>query len=221
MYELFRKKLKQEHGGTLNDFNDIRLRSSMRSRMSKSYIEELRGVQNRRCDLTNNQQSNRSSNSSSIQMKSTSISFPNDKQENKTICSSCQSTISLRDIEVNAIEKLEHATKKTVLIEPNKLEDLTVEEIERIAYEKEGEEMKPKTILKSAIKTSNRLTVPMIGSCRVHIPDQTAICEEQQQIELTETRLSDALGYLRMYKNQNRIQFNSLQFNDQEDLQVD
>jgi hypothetical protein len=44
--------------------------------------------------------------------------------------------------------------------------------------------------------------------------------DEQKQIEYNETRFSDALGYLRMYKNHNRIQFNSLQFNDREDLQV-
>ena len=47
-----------------------------------------------------------------------------------------------------------------------------------------------------------------------------SIDDEQQEVEFNDTRLSDVLGYLRMYQNDNRIQFNSLQFNDREDLQV-
>jgi len=223
-------KLKQEHGGIVNDFNDIRLRSSMRSRMSKSYIDELRGTHQQEIDLNNNDNSNRSSHCStlgrnSIQPKSISISFPTGKHQDKVLCSSCHSTLSLCDIELNSNEKISQTFEKSILINPNQLENLTVEEIEKLAYEKDDtiineQQIKPKTILKSAIKNNNRLTVPAIGDYCIRIPNTPSICGEQHQIEYNETRLSDALGYLRMYKNHNRIQFNSLQFNDREDLQV-
>lgn len=215
VYDLFRMKLKQEHGGLFNDFNDLRLRSSMRSRMSKSYIDELRGIHQ---DLNNNDdlhqyQSNRSSDCSTIaihprQTKSISITVPS--IQHRALCSSCQSTISLQDIQLTHREK-------SILINPNDLEDLTVEEIEKYAYEKDP--IKPKTILKSTIKSNDRLTVPNIGDYCIRISDGS-LSNEQHPIELNETRLSDALGYLRMYKNHNRIHFNSLQFNDREDLQV-
>ena len=214
VYDLFRMKLKQEHGGLFNDFNDLRLRSSMRSRMSKSYIDELRGIHQHEMDLNNNNdlhqhQSNRSSDCSTIaihprQTKSISITVPS--IQHRTLCSSCQSTISLQDIQFNHREK-------SILINPNDLENLTVEEIEKYAYEKDP--MKPKTILKS----NDRLTVPNIGDYCIRISDPP-LSNDQHPIELNETRLSDALGYLRMYKNHNRIHFNSLQFNDREDLQV-
>jgi hypothetical protein len=184
--------------------------------MSKSYIDELRGKHQQEMDMNNNnnENSNRSSRTNSLQPRAISIAF---KRESKNLCSSCQSTISLRDIELNSEEKNHPVLEKSVLINPNDLEHLTVEEIERIAYEKE--EIKPKTILKPAIKNHNRLTVPAVGDYCIRIPN-ISICSEQHQVDFNETRLSDALGYLRMYKNHNRIQFNSLQFNDREDLQV-
>jgi hypothetical protein len=236
-------KLKQEHGGILNDFNDLRLRSSMRSRMSKSYIDELRGTN--QPDINNNDDSNRSSHCSipannSIPLKASSISFPTLKHENKVICSSCHSTLSLRDIQLNPIDADNHlftevnrshlrSLDKTILMNPNDLENLTVEEIEKLAYDKDDipineQQTKRVTVLKSAIKNPNRLTVPAIGDYCIRIPNTPSVGggeqRQSQQIELNETRLSDALGYLRMYKNHNRIQFNSLQFNDREDLQV-
>jgi hypothetical protein len=199
----------------------------MRSRMSKSYIDELRGTHIQEIDLNNNENSNRSSNCStsgtnSFQPKSISMSFPAVKNPQKMICSSCQSTLSLHDIESNS-----QTINKSILMNPNELENLTVEEIEQLAYEKDDiiinePEIKRKTILKSAIKNNNnnRLTVPAVGDYCIRIPNTPAICGEQHQNELNDTRLSDALGYLRMYKNHNRIQFNSLQFTDREDLQV-
>ncbi|CAF4492269.1 unnamed protein product, partial [Rotaria sp. Silwood2] len=255
VYELFRRKLIEKHGGMLNDFNDLRLRSSMRSRMSKSYIDELRGIHqqetNSPIDLNNNNNnnnndnSNRSSNCSttgihSIQPKSIPISFPTVKHQNKIICSSCQSTFSLNDIQLNSIDKNHHTVTeinpsnictfdKSILMNPNELENMTVEDIEKLAYEKEDiklneQQTKSITILKPAIKNNNnnnnRLTAPPNGDYCIRIAHTSTICREQQQIELTETRLTDALGYLRMYKSHNRIQFNSLQFNDREDLQV-
>lgn len=217
VYDLFRMKLKQEHGGALNDFNDIRLRSSMRSRMSKSYIDELRGNHQHELDLNNNDQqqhSNRSSECSTIaipprQMKSISMTFPS--IQHRTICSSCQSTIDLPERQLNAREK-------SILINPNELQNLTVEEIERYAYEKDPS--KPKTIFKSTVRPSNRLTVPNIGDYSIRVENLSISNEQQHAIEFNDPRLSDALGYLRMYQNHNRIQFNSLQFNDREDLQV-
>lgn len=207
-------KLRQEHGGLFNDVHDLRLRSSMRSRMSKSYIDELRGIQQHEMDLNNNtnevhhqHSSNRSSDCSTIVLeprrtKSISITVPSIQHRN--VCSSCQSTISLRDIQFNQRN-------------PNDLEHLTVEEIEKYAYEKDS--IKPKTILKSTMKSTDRLTVPNTGDYCIRIGDSST-SNSQHPIELTETRLSDALGYLRMYNNHNRIHFNSLQFNDREDLQV-
>lgn len=196
----------------------------MRSRMSKSYIEELRGIPNRNFDFNNNDQSNRSSRTS-IQWKTTSLSLPLHKQDTKTICSSCQSTLSLRDIDLHSAEKNNQNINSPIVINPNELQSLTVDEIEKLAFDHDDETQteqnkKPKTILKSSLKTNNRLTVPTAGDYCIRIPNVTSICEEQQQIEITETRLSDALGYLRMYENHNRIQFNSLQFNDREDLQI-
>ncbi len=55
---------------------------------------------------------------------------------------------------------------------------------------------------------------------RIRISNTTSIDDEQQDIPLNESRLSDALGYLRMYQNNNRVQFNALQYNDRVDLQV-
>ena len=243
-------KLKQEHGGIINDFNDIRLRSSMRTRMSKSYIDELRGTSQQdilsQIDINNNNHmnnddSNRSSHCSipptnSIQLKSSSISFPTIILQNKIVCSSCHSTLSLRDIQLNPIEENNRefteinrsdlrSLGKSIIMNPNDLEHLTVEEIEKLAYDKDDiqtneQQIKPTTILKPAIKNNNRLTVPAVGDYCIRMPNTPSIYGEQHQVEFNETRLSDALGYLRMYKNHNRIQFNSLQFNDRVDLQV-
>jgi hypothetical protein len=225
VYDLFRLKLKQEHGGILNDFNDLRLRSSMRSRMSKSYIDELRGTHqqetNSPIDLNNNH--------NCIHSKSVSISFPTFKHSIKPICSSCYSALSLHDIQLNPIERTRselRAFNKTILLNPNELENLTVEEIEKLAYEKDDtitneQQTKSITILKPAIKNiHNRLTIPTVSDHCIRISNTSSMTDEQKQIEYNETRFSDALGYLRMYKNHNRIQFNSLQFNDREDLQV-
>ncbi|CAF1262677.1 unnamed protein product [Adineta steineri] len=234
VYDLFRMKLKQEHGGVLNDFNDLRLRSSMRSRMSKSYIDELRGVNQQedhlQFDLNNN-------NDDCIQSKAVSVSFPLvNKNQRRSICSSCHSTLSLHDIQLNSKGRInqmhteENHTNATILINPSTLDNLTVEEIEKYAYEQDDvlmdeQQIKPMTRLKPAIKNNNnnnpnRLTVPSIGDYCIRISNISTDNYEQKHIEFSETRFSDALGYLRMYKNHNRIQFNTLQFNDREDLQV-
>jgi hypothetical protein len=193
--------------------------------MSKSYIDELRGthqhLNNSQIDLNNNNDNLSHcsiSRADSIQPESVSISFPLAKNPNKIVCTSCHSTFSLRETDLNTLNK-------PVLINPTELENMTVEEIEKYAYEKddtitdEPPQIKRTTILKSAMKTNNRLTVPTISDYCIKIPS-TASISSQQQTEFHETRLSDALGYLRMYKNRNRIQFNTLQFNDREDLQV-
>ena len=232
VYDLFRLKLKQEHGALMNDYNDIRLRCSMRSRMSKSYIEELRGTHQHEMHTSQFDLNNNNDNIShcsitradSIQPKSVSVSFPTEKPANKIVCTSCRSTFSLHDTELNSMNK-------SVVMNPTDLENMTVEEIEKYAYEKDDiitdePQIKRTTILRSALRTNNntntinnRLTVPTVSDYCIKIPNSVSMCSEQQT-ELTETRLSDALGYLRMYKNRNRIQFNTLQFNDREDLQV-
>ncbi|CAF3560809.1 unnamed protein product [Adineta steineri] len=233
VYDLFRMKLKQEHGGVLNDFNDLRLRSSMRSRMSKSYIDELRGVNKQEDHL----QFDLNNNDDCIQSKAVSVSFPLvNKNQRRSICSSCHSTLSLHDIQLNSKGRInqmhteENHTNATILINPSTLDNLTVEEIEKYAYEQDDilmdeQQIKPMTRLKPAIKNNNnnnpnRLTVPSIGDYCIRISNISTDNYEQKHIEFSETRFSDALGYLRMYKNHNRIQFNTLQFNDREDLQV-
>ena len=73
----------------------------------------------------------------------------------------------------------------------------------------------------SAFKSGNhRLTVPPIGDYCIRMSNTSSISDRVEAIELNESRTSDALGYLRMYRNNNRVQFNALQFNDREDLQV-
>ena len=245
-------KLTQEHGGTLNDMHDLRLRSSMRSRMSKTYIDELRGghqpERHSPIDInnnTNNTESNRSSHCSvppvnTLPRKPTSISHPPTKSPTQRWCSTCHSTLSLRDVQVNTTEEnSQSATEqirsqccslpKTMVLNPLSLEHLTVEEIERIAYAKEESTVddacrKTSIRVKSAMKNSSQhhLAVPPAGDFCIRIPNVSASCDEpgQQHTGSPETRLSDALGYLRMYKNHNRIQFDALQCNDRQDLQV-
>ncbi|CAF2124187.1 unnamed protein product [Rotaria magnacalcarata] len=269
-YELFRMKLVEKHGGMLNDFNDLRLRSSMRSRMSKSYIDELRGIHQQeshsQIDLNNNRNNhdndndndtcNRSSASStsqihSIQAKRTiSKSCPTSKDHSEIKCSSCKSALRLRDIQVNSIDKNHHTVTQTncsnmpkidksILMNPNKLENIIVEDIEQLPEKNHDiiqteQQTKSITIITPAIKRKNnnnnhtnsnvninsRLTAPTNSDYCIRVPNTSTMYRQQQQIELKETRSSDALGYLRMYKNHNRIQFNSLQFNDREDLQI-
>ena len=245
-------KLKQEHGGTLNDIHDLRLRSSMRSRMSKTYIDELRGghqpERSSPTDMnnnTNNTESNRSSHCSvppgiPLPLKLTPTSPPLTNPPTKRWCSTCHSTLSLRDVQVHATGENSHSTteqnrpecrslSKTMVLNPLSLENLTVEEIERIAYEKEdsvSDDARRKTSIrvKPAMKNNSQhhLAVPAAGDFCIRIPNVSATCDDphQQHIDLHETRLSDALGYLRMYKNHNRIQFDALQSNDRQDLQV-
>ncbi|CAM4881287.1 unnamed protein product [Rotaria socialis] len=263
-YELFRMKLVEKHGGMLNDFNDLRLRSSMRSRMSKSYIDELRGIHQQeshsQIDLNNNSNNhdndndtcNRSSASStsqihSIQAKRTiSKSCPTSKDHSKIKCSSCKSTLRLLDIQVKSIDKNHHTVTQTnrsnmpkidksILMNPNKLENMIVEDIEQLPEKNHDiiqteQQTKSITIITPTIKNNNnnnndnhinsRLTAPINSDYCIRMPNTSTMYRQQQQIELKETRSSDALGYLRMYKNHNRIQFNSLQFNDREDLQI-
>jgi hypothetical protein len=69
-------------------------------------------------------------------------------------------------------------------------------------------------------KNSNQLTVPSEGDCCIRMSNTPSMCDEQQETGFNDTRMSDVLGYLRMYQNNNRIQFNSLEFNDRNDLQV-
>lgn len=259
VYELFRKKLIEKHGGMLNDFNDLRLRSSMRSRMSKSYIDELRGT-HQQClsspiDLNNNNNnnannSNRSSNCSMPENNWIQPKMPGTKllattkNQNKTKCSSCQTTLSLCDIKVDPIEKNHstvtesshpnvHKFGKSIIMNPNELKSITVEDVDKLSDGKHNftqteQQTKSIKIIKPVIKTNNstnysnsRLAAPTSNDyCTRILNNRSTICPEQPSMELKEIHSSDALGYLRMYKSHNRIQFNSLKLNDREDLQV-
>ena len=71
------------------------------------------------------------------------------------------------------------------------------------------------------IKDTNRLAVSAIGDYCLRMSNTPSMEDEiQADIAFNDSRASDVLGYLHMYQNKNRIQFNTLQFNDREDLQV-
>jgi len=202
VYDLFRAKLQQEHGMAFDDNSNIDLRTSMRMRMSKSYIDGLRGSNPQdikpQIETNNNETTIRSSQQTNNPVKSTfsSLSLPQVKFQKK-LKPSCQSAINIRD------RTDLHSRKKLILpvIHADDIEEETT------------------TILPSN-KNSTQLTVPSEGECCIRMSNTPSISDEQQEFEFNDTRLSDVLGYLRMYQNQNRIQFNSLEFNDREDLQV-
>jgi hypothetical protein len=70
------------------------------------------------------------------------------------------------------------------------------------------------------IQNNNQLSVPSIDDYRIRISNTSSIDDEQHDIAFNDTRISDALGYLRMYQNHSRVQFNTFEFNDRVDLQV-
>ena len=167
----------------------------MRSRMSRSYINELRGKSQQNINSPNENLphlSTRANDSNDIQPKPSSLSLPY-VRFHKKLSSSCQSAITLRDLNKSDLTDLSRDENN------NKEENLRT---------------------KSTSKTNNQLIVPSRDDYRIRISNTTSIEDEQQDIPFNESRLSDALGYLRMYQNHNRVQFNALQFNDRVDLQV-
>jgi hypothetical protein len=174
----------------------------MRTRMSKTYIEELRGPTqkdiNSQIGVNNNGTIMSSSINDNIKLKSSSVSLPHVRFKTK-LTSSCQSAITLLDH-----SKLNSRNKSNL--------------IERISDDTIQEEII--TTSKPIIKNNNQLKIPTIGDYCVRISNTPSMSDEQQANGLNDSRTSDALGYLHMYQNHNRIQFNTLQFNDREDLQV-
>jgi len=173
----------------------------MRTRMSKTYIEELRGPSqkdiNSQIGVNNNGNIMSSSINDNIKLKSSSVSLPQVRFKTK-LTSSCQSAITLLDH-----SKLNSTNKSNIT--------------ERISDDTIQEEIIPS---KPIIKNNNQLKIPTIGDYRIRISNTPSMSDEQQVNGLNDSRTSDALGYLHMYQNHNRIQFNTLQFNDREDLQV-
>jgi hypothetical protein len=55
------------------------------------------------------------------------------------------------------------------------------------------------------IQNNNQLIVPSIDDYRIRISDTSSIDDESQNIGFNETRISDALGYLGMCQNHNRV----------------
>jgi hypothetical protein len=188
-------KLQQEHGVSVEDNSNLNLRTSMRNRMSKSYIDELRGP-NKMMDINNNENETRSSQDTNhvVQPKASSLSLPQIKFQNKLKFLTSQSALSLGKHNNSTI------ITKSSLMGSNTDEQLTTQ--------------------KTVFINNNQLTVPSVGDYCLRISNTPSMCEEQQETEFNDSRLSDALGYLRMYQNQNRVQINSLEFNDREDLQV-
>lgn len=206
----------------------------MRSRMSRSYIDELRGVSQQdrysQFDMNNNDDSNRSSHcsmkgNSTNSFKPFSISLPPAKPQQKLTCSSCHSIVSLKDIQLksnienpNAFdEKHLTSSQKLSTIDRKDFEVINVEDLENFDDEKDDvvhrlPPSKPVRVSRPPKTNTNRLTVPTVGDFCIRIPEQ--------QSYSSDPRLSDALGYLRMYKDQNRIHFNNLQYEERDDLQV-
>ncbi len=175
----------------------------MRSRMSKTYIDQLRGPSqtniNPPMDINNNENVNSSSlhKKNNVKQKAaSSLSLPQVRFQKK-LTSACQSAITLLD------HRKLNSTDKSILSDINS--DDGTEEIRTS---------------KPSFKCNNQLTVPPICDYSIRISNTPSICDEQQETGLNDSRSSDALGYLHMYQNHNRIQFSALQFNDREDLQV-
>ncbi len=201
VYDLFRIKLQQEHGGSLDGYSNIHLRTSMRTRMSKTYIEELRGPNQRdinpQIDVNNNENNISSSINDNVKLKSSSVSLPHVRFQTK-LTSSCQSAITLLDH-----SKLSSTNKSNLT--------------ERISDDTTQEEIRTS---KPIIKNNNQLTIPASGDYCIRMSNTPSMYDEQQANGLNDSRTSDALGYLHMYQSHNRVQYNKLQFNDREDLQV-
>jgi len=169
----------------------------MRSRMSKTYIAELRGQSqqdiNPQTEVNNNENVNTKTN---VKPKSSSLSLPQVRFQNTLTSSSYSASTLLEHSKLNSIDRSTSTNRNS--------EDSNVE----IGTSK------------PSIRCNNHLTVPPIGDHCIRISNTSSICDEQQELGFNDSRVSDALGYLRMYQNHNRIQFNALQFNDREDLQV-
>ncbi len=177
----------------------------MRSRMSKSYINELRGsVEHNpipQIDVNNNGNATLPSIQSidNLKSKASSISLPQARFHDK-LTVNFQSAITLLDH-----SKL-NSTNKSI-----------INDIDMTDHQE-----KTPTANKSILKDTNRLTVPATGDYCLRISNASSICDEEkeQRITFNDSRVSDVLGYLHMYQNNNRLQFNGLRFNDREDLQV-
>ncbi|CAF1066670.1 unnamed protein product [Adineta steineri] len=243
VYDLFRAKLHQEHGFSPDDNSHTNLRSSMRSRMSRSYISELRGsVQadtHPQADVNKNERILRSSiqKNTKINPKVSSLSLPQVKFMRRSSPSSpsspsCHSAISLCDrnssYTTNQLFDSDNNTsdtkKEDTIKEDTIKEDIEAEETETEYTNKEDikkEDIKTEVVLRQAPhKHNNKLTVPPVGDYCIRISNTPSMVDEQQELGFNDSRLSDALGYLRMYKNRNRVQLNTLQFDDREDLEI-
>ena len=210
VYDLFRVKLQKEHGLSIGETSNIHLRTSMRSRMSRSYINELRGSNGKELEAPMNMNNHGNVASSSIQTcdvrrsKMSSMSLPEIIFHNK-LSPSSHSATSLR-------EQSKLNTPERSIVNEVTTSDRPKDEI-------------PPTTYKPIIK-NNRLTVPPSGDYCLRISNVSSICDDEQQPQqnpqtmLNDSRGSDVLGYLHMYQNNNRIQFNTIEFNDREDLQV-
>ena len=171
----------------------------MRLRMSKSYTDELRGSNQQNVNPPSEEISHTSlGTNNTVKPTVSSLSLPQVRFHTK-LTSSSKSAITLRDhIKVNPVNK-------SILVTTHTDDDNEKEEV---------------STCKTVIRNNNQLTVPPTGDYCIRISNVSSTSDEQPEIVFNDSRLSDALGYLRMYKSQNRIQYNALQFNDREDLQV-
>ena len=219
VYDLFRVKLQKEHGFSIGETtSNIHLRTSMRSRMSRSYINELRGSNAKELEDPNDMNNNENLTSSIqsddlLKTKVSSMSLPQVMFHTK-LSPSSHSVTTLRDrIKFNSAN-------------PSIISATTT------CDEKEEPPINTTTataICKPIIKNNHHLTVPASGDYCLRISNaSSSTCDDDPKISqqansqmiLNDSRTSDVLGYLHMYQNNNRIQFSTIQFNDREDLQV-
>ena len=187
-------KIQQKHGMTNDESSLIHLRTSMRKRMSRSYIGELRGSNaqnlNPQIEVIDDVDTD-----GELRSQISSLSLPPQVHFYTKIPSVRQSAITLDEH-----QKL-NSTHKSCLTEKS------IIEIDKPTQ--------------PPVKGNTQLLVPPVGDYCLRISNTPSMFDdEQSELVLNDTRVSDALGYLHMYNNQNRIQFGTLQFNDREDLQV-
>ena len=212
VYDLFRVKLQQEHGISFENTDSSDLRTSMRCRMSKSYIDGLRGreqpARNTQCSISKHDQSNLLSENlvnQTMKSRESCVSLPQIKHESSIDCPECRTRLSL------PYPPQMTSSFKSILPESN---GIILEETSDL-----DEEAIP-TEEPILIKHTDRPTVAPVGDYCIRMSNTSSTDDDQQDMELNESRPSDALGYLRMYQNDNRVRYNALEFNDREDLQV-
>lgn len=177
----------------------------MRSRMSRSYIEGLRGSSQLNLEQLDDGNLQENTSHSSLRKESvppnkiSTLSLPPIKYAGSTPANPAHSTLSLNE-----------CNQSEILVEKG------TDAHEMSCYCKK-ESVTQELPFKSG---AHRLTVQPVGDYCLRMSNISSVHDRPAILECNDSRVSDALGYLRMYQSNNRIQFNTLQFDDRADLQV-